>query len=511
LAFFCLIALAVAIQYQSPKRVFLLGWSYGLALGLASFSWLETVMAGYGGLGQGGVLVLIALAAYLAVYQGLWALLMAPLINAATSPSVARFFSLRQPCLVALIGAGLWVGLDHLKNWVFTGFNWSPLAMGLALEPRLMGLADVLGLYGLGLVVAAINGFLFFGLGFFRKTPKKRSYPFFALALLLFGVIWFYGQKTYAHWEKIAQTGPVKKIALLQASVDQEMKWDTAYRDLILARYDLLFQKALKANPWLIVWSETAAPFAYGHDALETSWLNGLLRLSSAPSLVGVTFLDTSATPNRLLNRAWLMGSSGPGAYYDKQHLVPFGEFVPMMEELPFLKWPIFQAIIGASGAFSPGQPSPPLIHDGTRLGVMICFESIFPPMARQRVLEGSQLLAITTNDAWFGASWAPEQHLYHAVWRAAENRRPLIRAANNGVSALISPSGRIIQRSTQNEVETYIYPLHLLPLDHLKPTFYALYGHWLAPLLAWAAALMTIVKGLTHLGRARGWFRRAS
>ncbi|MDR1873299.1 MAG: apolipoprotein N-acyltransferase [Deltaproteobacteria bacterium] len=474
LVFICLIPLAYAIRRASAKQAFFFGWAYGLVLGLVSFSWLEEVMAGYGGLGPGGVVVLILLAAFLGSHQGLWALLMAHLKAKLT------------PYRWALVGGVLWVGFDHLKNWIFTGFNWSPLALGLSLEPRLMGAADLIGLYGLGAPLAAINLWLSF---IKPKNPQNRSLAALSLAVLL--VIGLYGFWSFTRWEKIGSQGPVKKIAILQASVEQEMKWDVAYRDRILARYELLFHRAQRTDPWLILWSETAAPFAYGYDQMETTWLNALLAQSKATSLVGVTRAEFTDGAVRQYNRAWLMGPKGPGPYYDKRHLVPFGEYLPLAGRLPILRSAFFQGVVGAAGTFSHGEATEPLVYEGVTLGVMICFESIFPYMARDRVLEGAKLLLVTTNDAWFGASWAPEQHLRQAAYRAVESRRPLARAANNGISANIRPSGRILESSPQNEVETYVYSIHLLPEENQGLTFFVLFGYWLAPLSAALAVIL--------------------
>jgi apolipoprotein N-acyltransferase len=372
------------------------------------------------------------------------------------------------------------VGLDWLKNFVFTGFNWSPLAMGLASAPRLMGTADLIGLYGLGLPVAAINGWL----AYFRPS-RLNTYPLLALAGGVLGLALLYGQFTLSRWEEIDGRGEEKTIAVLQASVEQEMKWDANFRDQILGRYQLLFERAQKENPWLVVWSETAAPFSFGYDPVETDWLTGLLARGHSTALVGVTSLEPEDGVWRLYNRIWLMGPAGAGPFYDKRHLVPFGEYVPMERELPFLRWAFLQGILGAAGRFSPGHAYPPIDYDGTRLGIMICFESIFPYLARGRVREGATLLVVATNDAWFGDSWAPEQHLRQSAWRAVENRRPLVRAANNGISAHISPAGRILTRSPHDGIDAYVYRVRLLPEANREMTFFALYGYLLAPLLA--------------------------
>ncbi|MDR2422644.1 MAG: apolipoprotein N-acyltransferase [Deltaproteobacteria bacterium] len=479
LAFFCLIPLYLGVRGQSPKRAFLIGWTYGLALGLASFSWLAQVMAGYGGLGAGGYAVLILLATYLAVYQGLWAILMAPF-----RPDGPKAW------LHPILGGAFWVGLDGLKNFVFTGFNWSPLAVGLALAPSLMGAADLIGLYGLALPVAAINGWLALAI---PKNPKTG--PLAALAAGVFLALFLYGHKSDQAYTEIDLKGEPKAIAVLQASVEQEIKWDSAFRDQVLNRYALLFELAQKSQPWLTVWPETAAPFSYGQDAFETAWLDSLLAKATHESLVGVTSLRLEDDEWRLYNRAWLMGPDGPGPHYDKRHLVPFGEYVPLADKLPFLRWAFLQGVLGAAGRLSPGQPTSPIVHDGTTLGIMICFESTFPYLARDRALEGADLLVVTTNDAWFGDSWAPEQHLYQAAWRAVEERRPLVRAANNGISAWISPAGRILERSPQNEINYYTYLVRLPAPASQELTVYARLGYWLTPILAFLTVLTLLAR----------------
>ncbi|MDR1084690.1 MAG: apolipoprotein N-acyltransferase [Deltaproteobacteria bacterium] len=479
LAFFCLIPLYAAAKEQVPKRAFLFGWIYGLTLGLLSFSWLAEVMAGYGGLGSGGWVILFLLAAFLALFQAVWARLIC-------SFQPGKF----GPYSIPIIGAGLWVGLDFGKNWVFTGFNWSPLAVGLSSVPSLMGAADLIGLYGLGLPVAAVSGWLFY-----LDLKNIKTYPLLLISILTVGALYAYGHKTYTQWEERISQGPEKKIAVLQASIDQMIKWDRDHRDLILARLETLMNRAQRENPWLTVWSETAAPFSYGYDAYETEWLDTVIKKSRTGALVGVTAVEDVNGQHHLFNRAWLMTSGGSGPFYDKRHLVPFGEYVPMAEELPFLKWPFFQGVLGAAGTYSQGPSRPPIIYDNVRLGIMICFESIFPYLARDRTLEGAQLLVVTTNDAWFGLSWAPEQHLHQSLWRAAENRRPLVRAANNGVSGYINPSGRLMAHSAQNEIETYIYPISLLPPQYLELTVFTRFGHYLPAGLAIVTALLALVR----------------
>jgi apolipoprotein N-acyltransferase len=448
-----------------------------MALGLASFPWLAGVMSGYGGLGPwGGALVLLILAAFLALYQGLFAWIVA-------GWDAEGWGFLTGPLLAALC----WTGLDWLKNWIFTGFNWTPLAGPLAAAPRLMGGADILGLYGLGFPVALAN-FLLASLAVlpFRRRPIETvTAAAGALSCAIF--VCLYGIVTHNIWEDEARAARKIRLAVLQASVEQEYKWDAAYRGEILGRYGRLALEAAGTRPFLTVWPETAAPFIFGRDPFETEWLLGLVAVAGEPMLAGVAagVPDEGTGRVRLRNRAWLLyPGGGEGPYYDKQHLVPFGEYVPLIDQLPILRSAFLQGVLGAAGDFSPGERMPPLEHGGVRLGPLICFESIFPYLARRQAAAGVDLLLVTTNDAWFGRSAAPAQHFAHSAWRAVETRLPLARAANNGISGLFSPSGRALARSELDAIGVYQLEVPLAGRTG-RPTLYVRGGWLFAPLCA--------------------------
>ncbi|MDR1546435.1 MAG: apolipoprotein N-acyltransferase [Deltaproteobacteria bacterium] len=477
----------LAVRGRPFRAAFFLGWVYGLALGLSGFSWLASVMSGFGGLGPaGGAAVLVLLAALLALHQGLWAGLVAPW----TAPGFGGF--LAGP----LLGALLWTGLDWLKNWLLTGFNWTPLAGGLSSLPFMLGAADLVGLYGLTLPTA-LAAFWLAGLAQLKSRPRLALRQAVA-GLATLTLLASYGLAAQRRWDVDYAARPKRSAAVLQASVPQDRKWDPRFRDEILARYETLLTSLTDRRPWLTLWPETAAPFIYGLNVVETDWLDGLAAKTGLSFMAGVAAaeLDDDGAL-RLRNRAWLMTPQGPGAFYDKRHLVPFGEYVPLADELPFLKWPFVKGLLGAAGDFSPGRRRPPPVFDGVAVGNLICFESIFPYLARQRVLDGAAFLAVTTNDAWFGRSAAPEQHLAQAVMRAVETRRPLLRAANNGLSALVSPSGRLLARTELDQIGAYVYELGLSDPGVL--TFYVRFGWTVAP----AAAAATVLTALLRLGRA--------
>ncbi|MDR2353268.1 MAG: apolipoprotein N-acyltransferase, partial [Deltaproteobacteria bacterium] len=278
-------------------------------------------------------------------------------------------------------------------------------------------------------------------------------------------------------------------------------KWDEKFRFKIFERYSSLVQNAKQTNPDLIIWSETAAPFIYGRDPYETSWLNNLADETGIPMLVGLTADFFSPKEGyHLRNRLWLIYPMAEakypyrlGPFYDKKHLVPFGEYVPLEKTFPFLKAPFFQGVIGAAGDYSPGEPVPPLDFQGLDLGPLICFESVFPYLAREKASQGADLLVVSTNDAWFGKSYAPAQHFNHSIARAVETRKPLVRAANNGISGLIHPSGRVVYRSPLNAIFTI--PLEVPVSQHKNFTWYTRAGWIIAPLTGIGVAFFLLTR----------------
>ncbi|MDR1051362.1 MAG: apolipoprotein N-acyltransferase [Deltaproteobacteria bacterium] len=487
LTFVCLVPLFHAARGQKPGRAFFLGWAYGLSLGLSGFYWLGEVMAGYGGLGDfGGLCVLLLLAAFLALHQGLWAMLTAGVAARAAREAFSG------AVITALAGAVLWTGFDWLKNYLLTGFNWTPLAGGLAGCLPLLGPADIVGVYGLGLPVA-FAGLLLARFADFR-LPRGPGLLSLCLALFLTALMYSHGHSKLKRYDLPAAADspssapPPKTLALLQASVPQDRKWDPVFRDEILGRFESLVQNAKSARPWLTVWPETAVPFLYGFDRSESLWLENLVARSGLDMLVGLGAADVGGDGGPLLhNRAWLTENGRIVGTYDKTHLVPFGEYIPLADVLPFFKWPFVKGLIGAAGTYSPGERRPDLVHRGVKIGLMICFESIFPYMAYEKANAGAGLLVVTTNDAWFGLSLAPEQHLAQAVMRAVETRLPLARAANNGISAVIAPSGRILERSVRNDVRTLVWELEIP--ENPGRTLFTRGGHHLAAVCGWLTA----------------------
>ncbi|MDR1045742.1 MAG: apolipoprotein N-acyltransferase [Candidatus Adiutrix sp.] len=489
----CLVALLpliVAVDGQSGRRAFFLGWVYGLSLSFSSLPWLADVLAGYGGLGPvPGWAVLGLLAAFLALYQAFFAWVIT--------------ISLPGPFFWAILGSAAWCGLDWLKNWVFTGFNWTPLAGPLALSAEMGQSAEIFGFYGLGFFVALVNFFL--AIVIFKrregKTARARRYLGLAVALVLINFV--YGHYQFQRWEGLAGQAVKRTAAVVQPCTDQVVKWDAGYRDSLLNRYELLAREAADLKPWLTLWPETAMPFTFDYDQPESEWLERTSRQSGGWILTGVAGAGGHWPEMKLFNRMLLFSGGQVAGWYDKRHLVPFGEYLPL-DWLPFLKWAFMQGLIGAAGNYSPGEARPlmlvPLDPDRpsagqVRLGFLICFESTFPYIGRQRILEGAELLLVPTNDGWFGRSRAPEQHLIQSAMRAIETRRPVLRAGNTGISAVIHPSGLIAWESELYEVGVYPLETPILNQADLKTTSFVRWGHWLPPFMAALTGFLAVIR----------------
>jgi apolipoprotein N-acyltransferase len=226
---------------------------------------------------------------------------------------------------------------------------------------------------------------------------------------------------------------------------------------------------AVKDKPDLIVWPETATPFYFIYNPDLTKIIQDLVSETKTNFLIGSPSFIRKANKIEYYNSAYLLGPEGTvTGKYDKTHLVPFGEYVPLKKWLPFIG-----KIVENVGDFCSGKKGSTVSLNGNNLGVLICYELIFPYLARAEVKNGAGLLVNITNDAWYGTTSAPYQHFSMAVFRAIENRRTLARAANTGISGFIDPVGRIIDSTNLFKDAAITTKVPILT----GKTFYTLYG----------------------------------
>jgi apolipoprotein N-acyltransferase len=263
-----------------------------------------------------------------------------------------------------------------------------------------------------------------------------------AVVISLVGVGTGFG---YGNWRlKDIQSKMVKspktRVSIVQGNIPQDQKWDAAFRQNTTEKYIRMSRKSIPGNPDLIVWPETATPFYFGYEKELTAMVRRGITESGKDYLIGSPSFEPGPGTLYYRNSAYLLGSNDRTlGRYDKAHLVPFGEYIPFKKWLPFLGKMVEQV-----GDFHPGAKGVTLDWKGVQIGVQICYEIIFPGLSATMSNNGAQLLINLTNDAWYGRTSAPFQHFSMTVFRAVENRKSLVRAANTGISGFVDPTGEI-------------------------------------------------------------------
>ncbi|WP_305043045.1 apolipoprotein N-acyltransferase [Geoalkalibacter sp.] len=408
-------------------RPFRSGFTAGLVFFAVVLYWLNIVMTTYGGLHPVlSATAYLLLVLYLALFFG----------TATWAACRLREKLGYAPTLTLPI---LWVALEFLRSFLLTGFPWATLGYSQQGRLALIQSADLFGVYGLSFLLVFGNAVLAEAVRWLRG---QRSLPRVALPLLVLLVC---ANLAYGIWKLAADPDRRERqmrVALAQGNIDQGVKWDPAYQQETIRIYGELSRQAGREwQPELIIWPEAATPFYFQEPGALSEQVRQVPRDLGTFLLFGSPAYEVVNRQYQYLNSAFLLGTDGEIlGRSDKVHLVPFGEYVPLKPFLPFVD----KLVVGI-GDFSAGTISP-LPMNGARLGVLVCYEAIFPELARDYVRQGSDLLVNITNDAWFGRSSAPYQHLAMSRFRAVENRIWLARAANTGISAFVTPSGRILE-----------------------------------------------------------------
>jgi apolipoprotein N-acyltransferase len=321
-----------------------------------------------------------------------------------------------------------------------TGFPWELFGYSQYRILPLVQISDITGVYGVSFLVILANVVLYRAAMF----AADRQWWSAIREVFAVGVI-VAGAGIYGEWrlmelsQKASQEKPAR-IILVQGNIRQDVKWETHYQEETIKTYANLTLQAKYQRPNLIIWPETAAPFFFQTPSTFQNRVFEISQQMGAPLLLGAPAFDRQGAKNIYFNSAFLISPEKKIiGRYDKIHLVPFGEYAPLSGILGFT-----QDIIGAIGDFTAGSGIRNLSSPLGEFGVLICYEAIFPDLTRQFVANGAQFLVNITNDAWFGKTSAPYQHLSMVTLRAIENRVPIARAANTGISALIDSSGQI-------------------------------------------------------------------
>ncbi len=460
LAWFAVVPLLLAVKGQNVKNGFLLGGITGLVYFSGTLYWVSHSIYYYGGISLlPAALITLLLSAYLALY---------PALFGAASAHIGS----NNPKLLFAALPALWTALELARTYVFSGFPWALLGYSQYTVLPVIQVADATGVYGVSFLIVLVNASIADFIG------NRKSYRSVMTAGIVAALVLVYG------FAKLRAPEPAggMTVSVIQGNIEQDKKWDPAYQSGTISIYKRLTLEALKQHPDLVIWPETATPFYFmakrESDRLLSEDLVAFVKENRVPLLFGsptYTIKPTRQIVGR--NSALLLSAGGrEEALYNKIHLVPFGEYVPLKHILFFVG-----KMVHSIGDFESGReytvmtvPSGP---DGrrneTKLCTVICYEIIFPDLVRQFVERGAAIVTTITNDAWFGRTSAPYQHFSMAVFRAVENRVPIARAANTGISGFIDSRGRILETSG---IFTEAYLTHTLAPGTDK-TFYTKYG----------------------------------
>ncbi|HWQ08951.1 MAG TPA: apolipoprotein N-acyltransferase, partial [Holophaga sp.] len=409
---------AAAARAPSNKTAAKAGFVIGTLAACGNLYWAALPVHDFGDLAWPLALpVPVLMAMALGAYTALLALL-------------TRFAASRlSPWLFGPFFGLAWAAMEMARGTFFTGFPWLTLAAALSPWPMAIQGAAFVGAYGLSGILAGLMAWL--------AGPGPLSRPGLAAAGLAAGLL-FLGNQRVA-------TPPPRDgtfhVTIVQGNVDQSRKWDPAAQRETVENYLTLSREALRDAPTdLVVWPETAMPFYFQERDLLSGQLTDFVLEAKVPLVFGAPAYERTLGAHALFNRAYLLAPSGHEASYDKEHLVPFGEYVPFGSYLTFIN-----KLVAGMGDFRSGHDASPLREGRLALGVLICYEAIFPELAQRRVETGANVLVNISNDAWFGDSAAPRQHLDLTLLRAVEQGRALIRGTNTGISAVIDPRGRVM------------------------------------------------------------------
>lgn len=421
LAFVALVPLFLALDRAGPGSAFWLGTLAGMVFYPLNLSWATHAMAAYGGLSWGlSLFLLLLLSLYLALYLGVFS---ASWVWLRPASGVGR----------VLLAGSLWVTLEFARTYLLTGFPWAFLTYTQSQALPLIQIASVTGMYGVSFLVVLVNAAIAFAL---RHRGRAVLAPALVVSLALL-VSLAYGSRALS----LPEPSGSLRVAVLQGNIDQGVKWDPAFRRATLDTYERLTREGARRGVDLIVWPEAAVPFLLRHEPEALARVSRLASEAKRFLLVGSPDLEEG----RFYNSAFLISRDGAllQRYY-KIHLVPFGEYVPLRPLLGFAE----KLAKGAIGDFSPGREPTVFRLPGGRFGVTISYEAYFPSEVRRLFRRGAGFLVNITNDAWYGRSAAPAQHLAMTVFRAVEHGASLVRSANTGVSAIVDPRGRVLAQS---------------------------------------------------------------
>lgn len=474
-AFFLFVPLFYRLNGKNLLQSFNFGFIAGCLFYFGSLSWVVITMVNYGNMPAWlSYMILSLLVLYLAVYHGLFFLF------------IAMFT--RQNIPLTLVAPFIWVVLEYTRGWFLSGFPWNSLGYSQFKMLPLIQSADIASVHGISFLIILINSSLYDI--FFRSFTNSKRLFIAAISSTVFILNLGYG--LFRLSEKTECDS--QKICYVQGNFRQDEKWAPENRNLTLETYLDLSRSICAEKPDVIVWPEAALPFRLRYSAVAYNAVARLTRECDTTLATGSPDRMTIDNVRHYYNSVFVIDRDGQfGERYDKMHLVPFGEYVPYPKLLYFVD----KLTQGAVGNFTAGDKYTVFTESEFPFSVYICYETIFPDQLRIFVQKGARFLLNVTNDAWFGRSAASYQHFSMTVFRAIENRVPIVRAANTGISGAFSHHGEIIHQTALFTREAQCQTIKLPRYE--KTTIYCQWGDF----FVFICSVLLIGESLYFLRRA--------
>ena len=501
LCWIALTPLIVAIWFSGENsrrrwlRNLLLGYLAGIVFFTATFSWLGALGDLYQSFFLHGLSLLLSI--YLALHFAFWSWLIGFIKPKAFTASWRNL-------LAASVAASAWATHEWTRGWLFSGFGWNGLGVALHAEWPMIQVAEFTGVAGLSFAIAFANIIaVTTPLRLFAEARTHRMRPHFDLTLTMVGIVSLLAFGLHRAMPSMTSSKPVR-VAAVQASVPQLQKFDPRFTGKVFERFRRWSEIALGANPPpdLLVWPESSMPDPVRDQNTESHrFVTDFSAATKTDLMLGTLDFEEGHDYNAAL---FISKAGEQVQIYRKTHLVPFGEYIPLRRSFP-----LFAAVASTwvPGDLTAGAKHTvfDLTNGNVHVAPLICFEDTVGDLVRRFVVNGANLLVDVTNDGWFLHSSGSRQHLANAIFRCVENHRPMVRAANTGVTCFVNEFGRVTQLLQDDTGNTFSEGLLTGSVDVPQDgrlTFYAQHGELFAKL---CAAVTLLALGFIFVRRKRG------
>ena len=459
LAWFSLVPLLYAVNMsKSFKESFLYGFTAGIVSYIIILYWIVYTVRVFGALPYYiAVFALLLLASYLALYFALFA-------------GFGRIILDRYKKLSFILIPSSWVFFEFLKSKLLTGFPWENLGCSQYLNIPFIQISNIIGVFGLSFIIVLVNYAIFSFIFLKNRISKKQALFELFFVISVFILVILYGYYNIYSVNKLVKHKKPLRVALIQGNIGMFQKWKITKKRTTHI-YLKLTKQSLKYKPRLVIWPETALPYIISVYPFYWNKVMGFVKNHKIDLVFGALGLNFFNGKYHYYNRDYMFSRYGKYSYYDKHQLVPFGEYIPLKRQFPFLAHILRGAGIGN---FTAGKKFRILRNGKLKIGSMICYEAYFDGLVRHFPKNGANLFVSITDDAWYGKTSAPYQDMSMMVFPAVENERFIARAGNSGVSGIISPVGKILDETA---IFKRTYMIGYVKLINRK-TFFALYGN---------------------------------